>query len=181
MLNRHYSSNTLYNKNLTFIFVIFFILSNCNSNTSLKDTNWQVLPEVVLADNLSIYILDNRIGHDLSNFYKKDLRLHVYVNANCNTCIDKLKNWEKIISGIKSSHDILFHVFSFDFNNFSRLYKDLINVHDPCIYGDDRALLFSSTHLDINLEQKIILTNRSNKMIDFSTLNNIDDLLKYQF
>lgn len=180
MMNHHYSLNTIYIKFIIFFFSFILILSNCKSKISLKDTDWQLLPIVVMTDSSAIYIMDNRIEDNVLDFYKKDLRLHVYINVNCNSCIDKLKSWKKIISDIEHSHDILFHAFSFDFNNFTRINNDLIKFHHPIIYDFDNTFFQENTHLNINLENNIILTDRSNRLIDFSTMENIDHLLRYE-
>lgn len=169
---------------IAFILLVSLACFSCKGVEKISDINWDIMPKVVINHNAEIYL--NGKDYSLSSIedvYKKKLRLHIYVNGNCNTCVDKLSEWEKYIEnfGFAEHYDILIHLFAYDYDNFKRINQNIVRFNHSIILDSENIFFLENGHLDIDMQEYQILTNYQNRMFDFGKLLDSNILESYLY
>lgn len=147
--------------------LILLIITSCSgSNKEQQDiiAEW-VGREIVIPEGLEFQVGNIPVDYD---FDAADFKIVTYVDsAGCTNCRTKLKDWEKVIDGFKSSPDVdvcfLMIVDSDKREEIERIVKDN-DFHHP-VSIDSAGLFRKANPLPSKPEHQTFLLDADNKVI----------------
>lgn len=147
--------------------LILLIITSCSgSNKEQQDiiAEW-VGREIVIPEGLEFQVGNIPVDYD---FDAADFKIVTYVDsAGCTNCRMKLKDWEKVIDGFKSSPDVdvcfLMIVDSDKREEIERIVKDN-DFHHP-VSIDSAGLFRKANPLPSKPEHQTFLLDADNKVI----------------
>lgn len=152
---------------LIIVFAAFFLTCCTNNPNSVKKINSGTIVNIPEKERI---IQDNQdTTYTLSHLFKKEFRIHTYINGNCGSCSGKLKLWSIILENeeLYNKIDFIFYVEAFDYENFKRINNALIKFKHPIVFDSKNIFIKTNNNLPFDLTTNQVLTDLNNIFIDY--------------